>query len=191
VNFSGWNTGEPNSGLNPIDQVEDEDLKSEHRLSSSYGATSEDGVRPEEGQLPGNQSRNHPSFLQGSSSNHTAHSINLGMGHISNSSDRGKGKETSSGVNNHNHCELDIEKTSLGSSSFNHIGTPSASSGYMAWGDSGSSSSSLAIGVLLARERPLKEVLCNCVLEEARVPLYNLEMVTGLLILLILMLLEA
>ncbi|KAK2380611.1 RING/U-box superfamily protein [Trifolium repens] len=144
VNFSGWNTGEPNSGLNPIDQVEDEDLKSEHRLSSSYGATSEDGVRPEEGQLPGNQSRNHPSFLQGSSSNHTAQSINLGMGHISNSSDRGKGKETSSGVNNHNHCELDIEKTSLGSSSFNHIGTPSASSGYMAWGDSGSSSSSLA-----------------------------------------------
>lgn len=144
ASFSGWNTGEPSSGLNLINQVNDEGLKSEHRLCSSRGATSEDGLRPEERQLLGNQSRIHPSFLQGSSSTHTNQSINLGMGHNANSADRGKGKESGSGVNNSNPCGLDREKTSLGSSSCNLMGTSSASSGYMAWGDSGSSSSSLA-----------------------------------------------
>ncbi|CAI8618449.1 unnamed protein product [Vicia faba] len=144
VSFNGWNTGEHSSGLNLINQVNDDALISEHRLSSSCSAIAEDGQIPEERQLLGNQSRIHPSFLQGSSSNHTAQNINLGMGHIGNSSDRGKGKETSSGVNNNNPCGLDREKTPLGSSSFNHTGASSASSGYMAWGDSSSSSSSLA-----------------------------------------------
>ncbi|CAK8577477.1 unnamed protein product [Lathyrus sativus] len=144
VSFNGWNTGEHSSGLNLSNQVNDDALISEYRLSSSCSAIAEDGQRPEERQLLGNQSRIHPSFLQGSSSNHTAQNISLGMGHIGNSSDRGKGKETGSGVNNNNPCGLDREKASLGSSSFNHTGASSASSAYMAWGDSGSSSSSLA-----------------------------------------------
>lgn len=144
VSFNGWNTGEPSSGLNLVNQVNDDGLKSEQRLSSSCSAIAEDGLRPEERQLLGNQSRIHPSFLQGSSSNHTAQGINFGMEHIANSSDRGKGKETGSGVNNNDPFGLDREKTSIGSSSFNQTGASSASSGYMAWGDSGSSSSSLA-----------------------------------------------
>ncbi|KEH30906.1 hypothetical protein MTR_4g085625 [Medicago truncatula] len=35
VSFNGWNTGEPSSGLNLVNQVNDDGLKSEQRLSSS------------------------------------------------------------------------------------------------------------------------------------------------------------
>ncbi|XP_061356237.1 E3 ubiquitin-protein ligase MBR2 [Gastrolobium bilobum] len=155
--FSGWNSGEPSSRLNLINQINDEGLKPEHGLSSSCSATAEDGPRPEERQfepnngifpvssntnLHGNHSRIHPSLLHGSSPNHITQNISLDMGHIASTADRGKGKEAGSGVNN-NSNGLDIEKTSFGNASYNHLGTPSESSGYMALGDSASSSSSL------------------------------------------------
>lgn len=141
VSLSGWNTGEPSSGLNLINQVNDEGLKSEHGLSSSCSAAAEDGLRSEERQLHGNQSRMFPSFLQGSSSNHITQNISLDMGHIASTSDRGKGKEIGSGASNNNPSGSDREKTSFGSASCSHIGTSSESSGYMAWGDSASSNS--------------------------------------------------
>ncbi|KAL3032723.1 hypothetical protein AAZX31_02G098000 [Glycine max] len=156
--FSGWNTGESSSRLNLINQVNDEGLKSEHGLSSSYNAATEDDLRSEEGQfkannvifpvssntnLHGNQSRVHPSFLQGSSSTHINQNISLDMGHVANAADRGKGKEAGSSVNANNTSGIDREKTLFGSASCNHTGASSESSGYMAWGDSANSSSSL------------------------------------------------
>ncbi|XP_027345785.1 E3 ubiquitin-protein ligase MBR2 isoform X2 [Abrus precatorius] len=151
--FSGWNPGEPSSRLNMINQVNDDGLKSEHGLSSSYSAATEDGLRSEERQfepnnaifpvsnLHGNQSRSHPSFLQGSSSNHINQNISLNTGHIANAADRGKGKEAGGSVNDNNTSGSDKEKTSFVSASCTHIGTSSESSGYMAWGDCASSSS--------------------------------------------------
>ena len=154
--FSGWNTGEPSSRLNLINQVNDEGLKSEHGLSSSCSAAAEDDLRTEEGpfepnnmifpvssntNLHGNQSRIRPSSLQGSGSNHITQNVNLEMGHTAN---RGKGIAASSSVNNNDSSGFDREQTSSGSASYNHhIGSSSESSGYMTWGNSASSSSSL------------------------------------------------
>lgn len=139
VSFSGWNNGESSSGLNLINQVNDEGLKSEHGMSSLCGTTADNGLRPEERQLHVNQSRIHHSFLQGSSSNHISQNISLDMGHIPNTADRGKGIETSSAAHDCNPCELGREKAPFGIASYNHMGASSESPGYMAWGDSASS----------------------------------------------------
>lgn len=159
-NFGGWNTGEPSSGLNLHSQVNDDVLKAEHGWSSSCGAPAEDGLRPEERQFEssnvtfpsssntntnfhGNQYRIQPFFLQGSSSNHTAQNVTLNMGPIASAADRGKGTEACSSGTIQNNYGLDREKTAVGSTSCDHIGTSSGSTGYMVGGDNASSSSSL------------------------------------------------
>ncbi|CAJ1939497.1 unnamed protein product [Sphenostylis stenocarpa] len=154
--FRGWNSGESSSGLNLINQGNGEDVNSEHGLSSSYNATTEDGRMYEERQfepngvifpvnsnnnLHGNQSRVYPSFLQGSSSNHITQNISLDMGCVANATNHGKGKEASSSVDDNNTSGVDKEKTLLGSASCHDTGASSETSGYMAWGDSGRSSS--------------------------------------------------
>ncbi|XP_022638774.1 E3 ubiquitin-protein ligase MBR2 isoform X3 [Vigna radiata var. radiata] len=154
--FSCWNLGESSSRLNLTNQSNAEGLKSEHGLSSSYNATSEDGLEYEERQfepnrvifpvsssnnLHGNQSRVYPPFCQGSSSNHITQHISLDMGHVANASDRGKGKEASSSVDDYNSNGIDREKTLFGSASCNYIGPSSENSGSMAWVEGDSSSS--------------------------------------------------
>ncbi|QCD83271.1 E3 ubiquitin-protein ligase [Vigna unguiculata] len=153
--FSSWNLGESSSRLNLTNQGNAEGLKSEHGLSSSYNATSEDGLISEERQfepnrvnfpvssnnnLHGNEPRVYPSFCQGSSSNHITQNISLDMGHVANASDRGKGKEASS-VDDYNTSGIDREKTLFCSTSCNYTGASSENSGSMAWGDGDSSSS--------------------------------------------------
>ncbi|KOM52056.1 hypothetical protein LR48_Vigan09g071500 [Vigna angularis] len=165
--FSCWNLGESSSRLNLTNQSNAEGLKSEHGSSSSYNATSEDDLEYEERQfepnrvifpvsssnnLHGNQSRVYPSLWQGSSSNRITQYISPDMGHIAHASDRGKGKEASSSVDDYNTSGIDREKTLFGSASCNYIGPSSENSGSMAWveGDSsrqlcsGGSSSTLA-----------------------------------------------
>ncbi|CAL0331316.1 unnamed protein product [Lupinus luteus] len=156
--FSGWNAGESSSRLNLVNQVNDGSLKSEHVMSSSCSAAAEDFLRSEERQfepdnvtfpassntsLLGNQSRIRPSFLQGSSSNHITQNVSLDMEHNANTADRGKAKEAGSNVNNSHPSGLEREQTSFGNAPFDHMGTSSESSGYVAWGDSASSSSSV------------------------------------------------
>ncbi|WVZ22789.1 hypothetical protein V8G54_001333 [Vigna mungo] len=154
--FSCWNLGESSSRLNLTNQSNVEGLKSEHGLSSSYNATSEDDLEYEERQfepnriifpvsssnnLHGNQSRVYPPFWQGSSSNHVTQHVSLDMGHVANASDRGKGKKASSSVDDYNSSGIDREKTLFGSASCNYIGPSSENSGSMAWVEGDSSSS--------------------------------------------------
>ena len=157
--FSGWNTGEPSSRLNLINQVNDEGLKSEHGPSSSCSATAEDGLRTEERSfepnnmifpvssntnLHGNHSRIQPSFLQGSSSSHITQNGNLDMEHTAQAANRGKGIAASSSVNHNDSGGYDREQTAFSSASYNrHTGTSSKNPGFMTWGNSGSSSSAL------------------------------------------------
>lgn len=151
--FSNWNSGESSSELDLNNQVNIDGLKTEHGWSSSCSASAKG---PEERQFerddvifpfnPNTNSRKNQSSLQpysspGSSSTIT---LNLNMGHIANTGNRGKGTEASRGVNIDNASgleSLDRKHTSFGSASCDYIGTSSGSSGHMAWGDNASSSS--------------------------------------------------
>ncbi|KAI4298472.1 hypothetical protein L6164_032026 [Bauhinia variegata] len=176
--FSSWNNDQPSSTLNLHNQVNDDGLKTEHDRSSLCSSQSEDNIRTEERQfetnnvifpvrsntnLHGNQSTIEPFSLQVSSSNHVAQNLNLNMGHIANTANRGKGTESGSGVNIHNANGLNIEQTSFGSALRDHVGTSSGSSGHVGRGDNASSSSSLANCGSLCKRKALEgtsEQLC-------------------------------
>ncbi|VVB10440.1 unnamed protein product [Arabis nemorensis] len=103
-NHNWWSLGESSSRLGPSDQVNSIGSKTDRQLPS-------DGYGFEEGQRGiqiGSQTRNGPSFLRGSSSNHMLGHVNLGKDMDIN----GSGLQTSGVVVCHNNFE-----SSLGSSS--------------------------------------------------------------------------
>lgn len=149
--LSDWNTGESSSTLDLPNQLNNDGLKTEHGWSSSRSAPTEG---PEERQLKpdtvifpfnpdlslhGNQSSTQPYPLLGSSS---TSNLNINIGHIAYTANRGKGTETDGGDDIHNPSG-NIEQTSFGSASRDYVGTSSGSSGHMVWQDNANSSSSL------------------------------------------------
>ncbi|XP_059445319.1 E3 ubiquitin-protein ligase MBR2-like [Corylus avellana] len=154
--FSGWNTGEPSSRLNPQSQVNDDGMKIEHGLSSSFIMHSGSSPRLEEGQieatnilfpgrsnigLGGNRVRSGPLFMQGSSSNHIPQNVNLNAGYVGNSVNSGQGIGSGLEPNANKSSAVELEQISSSSASSDNIGTSSGSSSYMEDGTGGSGSS--------------------------------------------------
>lgn len=95
--LSGWNPGEPSLRVGSQDQVNNDRVKMEPELSSTYNVRAGSSLRVDERRLeptnilfPGrlhtshnrNQVRSGPLFLQGSSSSHNSQNVHLNMRHV-------------------------------------------------------------------------------------------------------------
>lgn len=112
-NHNWWSFGESSSRLGPSDQVNSIGSKTDRQLPSDgygfeEGQSGSNGMMLPGGVQIGSHTRNGPSFLRGSSSNHMLGHVNLGKDMDIN----GSGLQTSGVVIRHNNCE-----SSLGSSS--------------------------------------------------------------------------
>lgn len=167
--FSGWNTGEPSSRLNPQSQVNDDGMKIEHGWSSSFNMHSGASPRLEEGQieatnilfpgrvnvgLGGNRVRSGPLFMQGSSSNHIPQNVNLNAGYVGNSANSGQGIGSGLDPNVNKSSAVELEQISSSSASSDNIGTSSGNSSYME--DSTGGSSSLGTWGLSCKRKALE-----------------------------------
>ncbi|KAL5788290.1 hypothetical protein ACOSP7_005239 [Xanthoceras sorbifolium] len=168
--FRVWNYGETSSRLNPESPMDDDGIKMEHGWSAPYSARTVVGPRSEERQFDpasilfpsrrigrsGNQARNGPLFMQGSSSNHTPQNVNLNAGYVGNSGNGGHGIGTGVGPNLYNSGGLETGQTFSAGASSNNAGSSSGSSGLMVEENSGSSGSSLGGWGLSCKRKALE-----------------------------------
>ncbi|GMJ03518.1 MED25 BINDING RING-H2 PROTEIN 1 [Hibiscus trionum] len=151
--FSGWNSGEPSSRVRLQNQanqdvlnhhLDDDGTKIEHGWST-YGARARDAPRSEERRVEppnvffpgrlnfghsGNQIRNRPIYFEGSSSSHSALSVNLTEGFISRRGTGGSGVGTGMGPNPHSSDGLEREQVSNATVSSINVGSSSGISNY-------------------------------------------------------------
>ncbi|KAH7575268.1 hypothetical protein JRO89_XS02G0072800 [Xanthoceras sorbifolium] len=168
--FRVWNYGETSSRLNPESPMDDDGIKMEHGWSAPYSARTVVGPRSEERQFDpasilfpsrrigcsGNQARNGPLFMQGSSSNHTPQNVNLNAGYVGNSGNGGHGIGTGVGPNLYNSGGLETGQTFSAGASSNNAGSSSGSSGLMVEENSGGSGSSLGGWGLSCKRKALE-----------------------------------
>lgn len=169
--FSGWNTGEPSSRMNPQNQVNDDGTKTEHGWSSSFNIHSGSGPRLNEGRfegtnflfpgrvnigISGNRVRSGPLFMQGSSSTHIPQNVNLNATYVANSGNSGQDMGSGIGPNLNRSSGLEIDQRSTASSSFDNVGTSSGCPSYMVEENNGGSSSSLGTWGLSCKRKSLE-----------------------------------
>ncbi|MBA0727327.1 hypothetical protein Golax_000326 [Gossypium laxum] len=176
---SGWSSGEPSSRLRIQNQVMHDVLN--HHLNDdgtkiergwpSYGAHVGAAPRSEERRIEpanvifpgrlnngrsGNQVRSGPIFLQGSSSNHSPHNVNLNEGFISSSGNSRSSVGTGIGLNLHNSVGLEREQISNASVSSDNVGSSSGSSNYMGEENNDGSGTSLGSWGLSCKRKVLE-----------------------------------
>nr|POE98111.1 e3 ubiquitin-protein ligase mbr1 [Quercus suber] len=169
--FSGWNTGEPSSRMNPQNQANDDGTKTEHGWSSSFNIHSGSGPRLNEGRfegtnflfpgrvnigISGNRVRSGPLFMQGSSSTHIPQNVNLNATYVANSGNSGQDMGSGIGPNLNRSSGLEIDQRSTASSSFDNVGTSSGCPSYMVEENNGGSSSSLGTWGLSCKRKSLE-----------------------------------
>ncbi|KAG7976692.1 hypothetical protein I3843_06G163300 [Carya illinoinensis] len=171
LSFSGWNTGEPSSRLNPQNQVNGDGFKIEHGWSSSLNVHSGASPRLEEGRLEvnnilfpgrvniclgGSRIRSGPLFMEGSSSNNVPQNVNLNEEYAGNSGNSGGGIESGLGPHRNKSSGAEIEQTSSACGSSTYIETSSGSSSYMVEDSTGGSGSSLGTWGLSCKRKALE-----------------------------------
>ncbi|KAF5448165.1 hypothetical protein F2P56_028722 [Juglans regia] len=169
--FSGWNTGETSSRMNPQNQVNNDGIKIEQGWSSSLDIHSGADPRLEEGPvevnnipfpgrlnigLGGNRVRRGPLFMEGSSSYHVPQNVNLNADYLGNSGNSGRVIGSGLGLNLNKSSGVEIEQASSASGSSDNVGSSSGSSRYMAEDSTGGSGSSLGTWGLSCKRKALE-----------------------------------